>query len=886
MSYQDHTPYGYPTEDDANSPFHHAGFGSGPAEQVAYAREELRDARVDENHYMDDYYLDTNNTVNINDQFEDHVSPHKLLAVRRTSLGFDGHDSRASIQSVEDSDDPALVFVTLEEVLPKTAAEATQQQQANSRDQIEHAWEIIRRWLWSHPSLEDRQAAAYVRGQADATSLHLMCKLHNPPEDIVLAMIECAPETVSWTDSHGWLPLHHACANGATPEVMKLLIDAYPAGKLQQDNQSRTPLHFYATRNSDTVSAMMLNAELLSDTGAAELADRGGMLPMHYACAYGTKPEVLYVLASVYPESLVAKENHGRTPMHLAMVNAHRDASPDTISFLLSYPDSKATINARDHDRYTPLHLLALGLKGYRAADMEKRVNVADSLALYLEAEPMATADFLTAIQDLPGWLLDTAVVTQHVRNVLNQKIVKRFPTSILIMDGYLLIILIVCFALTTKNHIDLRFDPENTTDDTQVALAILFAAVVYFFVREVIQIASLISLGSFNNWMKDLTNWIDVAAIIMVIYYAALMAQGSVAAISDESFRSGAAFTQGLLWVSIIMFLKKTLVDFAVFVGGVFYVVRRLAAFLIAVGVILLAFAQMFYFVYVFTPVCDSLDGSVCTFPHCTFQNSLLKVYTMMMGEVNTETRYSANLTAQCLYLVYGFLVIILLSNVLIAIVTDSYEIIQNDRAAIVFWCNRLDFCAEMDAITYAVKKRISCCFRTRNTSDTKSKSDTVESPSTYLREETPEEGDVEIFRESWQQVMALFDANAYDEVDMFTTLIYTVFRVICIVFIIPVWLAVGAATAGWLWPPQVREWLFVQKTTAVSRAEQERQKLARLKDIQNDLKHFKHEITKELAADRDDMVRMRNEVDAVQSELIADLQQVKELMGSLLGD
>ena len=54
----------------------------------------------------------------------------------------------------------------------------------------------------------------------------------------------------------------------------------------------------------------------------------------------------------------------------------------------------------------------------------------------------------------------------------------------------------------------------------------------------------------------------------------------------------------------------------------------------------------------------------------------------------------------AQLLYVVFSFLVIILLSNVLIAIVTDSYGVIENERAAMVFWSNRLDFVAEIDQI------------------------------------------------------------------------------------------------------------------------------------------------------------------------------------------
>ena len=38
-----------------------------------------------------------------------------------------------------------------------------------------------------------------------------------------------------------------------------------------------------------------------------------------------------------------------------------------------------------------------------------------------------------------------------------------------------------------------------------------------------------------------------------------------------------------------------------------------------------------------------------------------------------------------------FVFLVVILLSNVLIAIVTDSHSIVKNERAVMVFWSNRL---------------------------------------------------------------------------------------------------------------------------------------------------------------------------------------------------
>jgi ankyrin repeat protein len=183
--------------------------------------------------------------------------------------------------------------------------------------------------------------------------------LNNPPTDVISEIVEAAPEVVGWIDNHGWLPLHHACANGASTDVLQILTQTFPDSKVAQDNQARTPLHFYATRNSDNPIAMAINVAILCDSGAAQITDRGGMLPIHYACAYGTSPAVLKVLADAFPGSLNAMEKKGRTPMHLSMVNSHRDASPGVVRFLLENA-GRDIVNVRDSEgKRTPQHNLA-----------------------------------------------------------------------------------------------------------------------------------------------------------------------------------------------------------------------------------------------------------------------------------------------------------------------------------------------------------------------------------------------------------------------------------------------------------------------------------------------------------------------------------------------
>lgn len=261
-----------------------------------------------------------------------------------------------------------------------------------------------------------------------------------------------------------------------------------------------------------------------------------------------------------------------------------------------------------------------------------------------------------------------------------------------------------------------------------------------------------------------------------------------------------------------------------------------------------------------------------------------------MMMGEIGNETRYDQVLVAQVLYILYGFLVVILLSNVLIAIVTDSYEIVQNDRAAIVFWSNRLDFVAEMDGIASIVRRRVLCMGGEDSKGSPGAPSNTQEQPNgtVMMDNESNKLGSKEWFRDAWKSIMSLFEDNVYDDVDLrpgkVEFWVYLFYKALAVV-LIPLWLILGFLSVGVLWPPQVRVWLLVQHDTAVSRAEIERRKLEQLRAIENDMKSLKNELRKEMANDREEMFRMKAEVDAVQGEVLSDLQQVKELMTTLLG-
>jgi len=915
--------------------------------------------------------------------------------------GYDHDDNSSDLDSHTETTSPDDLFEIIEEGMPRTNEpnHAMTALEVNQRKElIEQTWDRIRKWLWSHQDPLKRAQAVRARGNNEATPLHNVCKLANPPTDIVQALLEANPEPARWTDSHGWLPLHHACANGASGQVLEILCRAYPEGKTLQDTHKRTPLHFYLTQKRDnyinissgynssssnnnnninnnnynnnnntttTTTSMMVNSmatnlQFLCDTGAPELADIGGMLPMHYACAYGVGPQVLTVLQEAFPDAIVARENKGRTPMHLAMVNAHRDASPGVIQFLMDNAGNEL-VNVRDHEGYLPLHLLALGLRGFRADEPQQRTNVSDCLKIYLAAEPTVTADFLTALQDLPDWLQDVAVISQHVRNILNEKIVQRLPTFFMIFDLVMYVVLIVCFYFATKTQIELYFSNETETspDDMWALIWCLVGGGTWFLFRELLQIISLSLLGSVSSWFYDLYNWLDVLVIVLMYYFSTIMLlsrqeENYVQEVSEtdkQVFRYVAAWTQFVLWMAVVSFLRTTIVDFAIFVGGLIYVMKRLAAFFIAVFVFIFMFAQMFYFIYMHTYTCnecnDDVVSEVIPFPHCTWIRSVLKTFTMMMGEIGNEYRYSDDPFAQILYVAYAIIVVILLSNVLIAIVTESYEVVQNDRAAVVFWGNRLDFVTEVDAISYGLKKRLNISSEEYNEMNNNHhhnnnnnnengdlnhhnnnhnnnnndlnhhNNENNNNPSAVsgsggggggapnesaiiiggcevgattvhsaYQNKTLPTSDRVLFK-IWKSLMQLFDQNLYDDIASPTNIefwCYFLFQAVAALFLIPVWILIGFATFGILWPPQIREFLFVSRETTVSRSDIEQQKLLRLKNIQHELKLLSLNLRQEMEADREEMMRMKSEVDATQSDAMADLQQVRELMTTLL--
>jgi hypothetical protein len=309
------------------------------------------------------------------------------------------------------------------------------------------------------------------------------------------------------------------------------------------------------------------------------------------------------VLTEAYPEAINTKDKRSRTPLHFALSNAGRKTVPAAVRLLLSL--NREVVNSVDNGP-EPLRVLAEFAATIKREDEnrdEKRESVFRCLDYLLLADPEPTAGFLTALQSLPEWLSERAVVMPVVQNLLNEKISRPFPTAVLMLDFYVLVMIVISYSLNVDHSILKRFDDDKS--DIAIPgsqLVPLYLGAAYFAAREIVQVMSLISLKSFSLWLYDPSNYLNVVFVFIILYWTARMQSGTG---KNDYFRIGAAVCITVIWVKFVAYLRNVMIDFAVFVGGVFYVVRRLAAFLTALCVILIAFAQMFFTVFQQTPYC-----------------------------------------------------------------------------------------------------------------------------------------------------------------------------------------------------------------------------------------------------------------------------------------
>ncbi|GAX24012.1 hypothetical protein FisN_26Lh080 [Fistulifera solaris] len=350
----------------------------------------------------------------------------------------------------------------------------------------------------------------------------------------------------------------------------------------------------------------------------------------------------------------------------------------------------------------------------------------------------------------LPPWLRSQACSSPAVQAYVLQALSHPVLCSFILLDGLMLVGIIVVLRLQLNDY----FDSSETT--TSWYTYAVYGTASFRLMLQAVVLALQGGVSALRFW--SLTS---VIAMLSALATSALM-DGTV---EEEIILQVGTASSGLLWLATIGYLSTWWYNMALFTGSFLQMANTLFWAVVVVGIICVAGSQMFS-----TFLLLECDTAIPGTSFCTAKGSFRFVYALMRGEIPQEgeewSKDAVTLTSALLVLGILWVAAVLLNVVMVALRIDSDEV-----ALKAFWEPQL---AKVLAIGLPHRQIDAFCPMER-----------LWNMLTNQREDDDNESKV---------------SNKFNALTKWALGI----------FLVPLWILAGVVTLGWLWPPQVREWLF----------------------------------------------------------------------------
>ena len=269
------------------------------------------------------------------------------------------------------------------------------------------------------------------------------------------------------------------------------------------------------------------------------------------------------------------------------------------------------------------------------------------------------------------------------LQNILVRRSCETLPTLVLMLDFYAAILLVVTFRQCVEYLLQDGRDGDTAPPAWWYGLILVLA---FMAGREMFQMLSRPEFYFLRLW-----NYVELSIVGTVGAAAWLMMLQGVDIRDNNSLIITASFFS---WFNVIIFLRNTILSFAIFVSGMQKIIVGLVPFVIISGLILMGFAEMFWAQSWLVGNCGANEADDEKF--CSYWDSVLTAYSFFVGgievrdeSVNEDNNWSDFTVIAALF---GFIVAIVLLNVVIAIVSDLWAEVSG-IGTVVYWLNRLEF-------------------------------------------------------------------------------------------------------------------------------------------------------------------------------------------------
>ena len=271
---------------------------------------------------------------------------------------------------------------------------------------------------------------------------------------------------------------------------------------------------------------------------------------------------------------------------------------------------------------------------------------------------------------------------TKLMKMLLEDKFKQPLAVIALAIDGLAIVTLIPMF-LVVLYRVILDFGEEWYWHSEKGSIfsheiGFVLGCVLYFFLREIAQVVAMVELKMLRIYISDAWNWVDVSLIALVswiMHY--IITRGDV---HRANFRVISALTSGIIWLKFLGFIRIVYFKFAIFMRVIQQIFREILPFCIVLFVVMGLFAEMLVLIF------DGREGNIAfeavdNTAWTSWGETGLTAYRMLFGDFDRDWfrtkrgNGAINRFAVILFVCFQFLVGIVLLNILIAVVSDSYE-------------------------------------------------------------------------------------------------------------------------------------------------------------------------------------------------------------------
>lgn len=152
---------------------------------------------------------------------------------------------------------------------------------------------------------------------SEVLPIHHACSKLDVPMELITTLLLAYPESISKTEfTLRRTCLHIAILKGLPDTVISTLLEAYPEATKVQDRHGRVPLH-YACSNLRSVD--LIKKIIMCFPRCIQAPDRKNWTSLHVAVTKNTHPDLIAFMLALCPDAALLRTSLGATPLELMM---------------------------------------------------------------------------------------------------------------------------------------------------------------------------------------------------------------------------------------------------------------------------------------------------------------------------------------------------------------------------------------------------------------------------------------------------------------------------------------------------------------------------------------------------------------------------------------